>query len=219
MVARRPARRASAAAVSGVALFVGGVALGWALHGPDPRQLPAVPSVASAISAPARGNGLSVPAAVEAGANERLRRTVKTLRDEVGALQEQLRFYQRLVAPSEVLDGLRIESWAVGPGEEPRQMNFNLLLTQHVDDHDWIEGTLHVSVVGKRDGAVETLPLRQLVVAGDPADKFRFLYFQDFRGRLTLPEGFAPLRVAITAQASGAAEAMRRSFEWLEEEG
>lgn len=220
VVARHPARKVLAAAVSGLALFAAGAAVGWALRSPDAAgKLPAIPSSAPAASMPMQGSGLSVPAVVEAGANERLRRTVKSLRDELGALQEQLRFYQRLVAPSEAQDGLRIERWAVAPAEEPGQLDFTLLLTQHVDRHEWIEGTLQVSVAGEREGAAETLPLRQLVVAGDPAETFRFLYFQDFSGRLTLPQGFAPSRVAVVARLSDAADApIRRSFEWREEE-
>lgn len=161
----------------------------------------------------------SVSSTVETGANERLRRTLKALRDRIGALEEELGFYQRLVTPSERPPGFRIEHWAVAPTETPGEYSYNLLLMQIMDRHESVAGTLQVEVVGDQGGEAQTLPLEDLAVAGEEPQTFQFLYFQDFHGRMTLPPGFVPRRVAVTAQIADSAEApLERVFDWRVEE-
>lgn len=161
----------------------------------------------------------SVSSTVEAGANERLRRTLKAQRDRIGALEEELGFYQRLVAPAEGQRGFRIERWTVSATETPAEYSYNLLLMQVVGRHESIAGTLLVEVAGERGGVAQALPLAELIVAGEAPQAFQFLYFQDFRGRMTLPQGFVPSRVAVTAQITDSEQPpLERTFDWRVDE-
>ena len=157
---------------------------------------------------------------VEAGANERLRRTIKELRDRIGALEEEARFYRRLVAPSEAERGFRIERLTIEGTPQPARYAYRLLLTQIVDRHDWIEGDVLVELSGERRGEPERHAVADLVSDEDFASGFRFLYFQEFSGEFSLPDGFVPRAVAVTAQVrDDAGTRIRESFDWLVEEG
>lgn len=156
---------------------------------------------------------------VEAGANERLRRTIKELRDRIGALEEEARFYRRLVAPSEAERGFRIERLVIAATPQPERYAYRLLLTQIVDRHNWIEGDVLVELSGERAGEPERHALEHLVSDDDFATGFRFLYFQEFSGEFSLPEGFVPRAVAVTAQVQDDEETrVRESFDWVVEE-
>ena len=157
---------------------------------------------------------------VEAGANERLRRTIKELRDRIGALEEEARFYRRLVAPSEAERGFRIERLTLSATPEPARYAYRLLLTQIVDRHNWIEGEVLMELSGEREGEPERHAVADLVSDDDFTTGFRFLYFQEFSGEFSLPEGFVPRAVAVTAQVQDDAETrLRESFDWVVEEG
>ena len=223
VVATGPSRKLAMVAVATIAA-VAGLAVGFAsatyVGQADTRPVRNEAGVSATPIGPlVVGPAQSVSSTVEAGANERLRRTLKALRDRIGALEEELRFYQRLVTPSERPPGFRIERWAVAPTETPDEYSYNLLLMQIVDRHESIAGTLQVEVVGERGGEAQTLPLQDLAVAGEGPQTFQFLYFQDFHGRLALPSGFVPRRVAVTAQVAGSGEApLERVFDWRVEE-
>lgn len=211
--------RGLGAVVVGVALL----AVGFLVRG-------LVPAEADAVEAAPAGDidrygdldlsTVRLATVVEAGANERLRRTIKELRDRIGALEEEARFYRRLVAPSEAERGFRIERLTIEGTPQPARYAYRLLLTQIVDRHDWIEGDVLVELSGEREGEPERHAVGDLVSDEDFAAGFRFLYFQEFSGEFSLPEGFVPRAVAVTAQVhDDAGTRIRESFDWVVEEG
>lgn len=222
MVAVRPGLgflRGLGAGVAGVVLLAAGFLV---------RDL--VPSEADAVEAAPAGevdrfgdldlSTVRLATVVEAGANERLRRTIKELRDRIGALEEEARFYRRLVAPSEAERGFRIERLTIAATPQPERYAYRLLLTQIVDRHNWIEGDVLLELSGEREGEPERHAVEDLVSDDDFATGFRFLYFQEFSGEFSLPEGFAPRAVAVTARVHDDAETrIRESFDWVVEDG
>ena len=222
MVAVRPGLglvRGLGVAVAGLALLATGFLL---------RDL--VPAEADVVEAAPAGDvdrfgdldlsTVRLATVVEAGANERLRRTIKELRDRIGALEEEARFYRRLVAPSEAERGFRIERLTIAATPEPSRYAYRLLLTQIVDRHNWIEGDVLLELSGEREGEPERHAVADLVAEEDFASDFRFLYFQEFSGEFPLPEGFVPRAVAVTAQVhDDAGTRIRESFDWTVEDG
>ena len=63
------------------------------------------------------------------------------------------------------------------------------------------------------------LPLTAAAEIGEPETyplKFRFRYFQDLSGVITLPPGFAPQTVEVVARRRGAKTAdLSRTFAWM----
>ena len=176
----------------------------------DVNESPSVPELNS--------SDMRMATVVEAGANERLRRTIKELRDKIGSLEEEARFYRRLVAPSEAERGFRIERLTISATREPSTFAYQLLLTQIADQHDWLEGDVEVEVSGERDGTVERHALAALAGEEGFAGGFRFLYFQELSGKLSLPEGFVPLAVTVAASVKEGAR-VRESFDWWVDDG
>lgn len=211
--------RVLAVAIAGLALLATGFLLGHLV----PAEADAVEAAPAGAVDPLGDLDLSnvrLATVVEAGANERLRRTIKELRDRIGALEEEARFYRRLVAPSEAERGFRIERLTVAATPDPARYAYRLLLTQIVDRHNWIEGDVLLELSGERAGTPERHAVADLVSDEDFATGFRFLYFQEFSGEFALPEGFVPRAVSVTAQVhDDAGTRLRESFDWVVEEG
>jgi hypothetical protein len=155
--------------------------------------------------------------AVDSEANEELRRTIKSLRDELADAEEEVRFYRELMAPSESQKGLRIEKLDLNRVDSERY-EYRLMLTQIVDRHEWVKGDVQLSIVGLREGNEQVLSLTDLSEVEEYPLKFKFRYFQEFTGSVAIPVGFEPARILVTAQASGAERQLQRTFPWTIQE-
>jgi hypothetical protein len=154
---------------------------------------------------------------VDAEANEELRQTIKSLRDDLAETQEEVRFYRELMAPSEAQKGLRIEKLDLNR-VDPERVEYRLMLTQIVDRHEWVQGKVQMSIVGLKDGNEQVLSLTDLSEVEDYPLKFKFRYFQEFTGSVAIPSGFEPARIVVTAQASAGGRELQRTFPWTVQE-
>lgn len=160
---------------------------------------------------------------VDAQASQQLRENIKQLRDEVAALKEEVTFYKSLMAPSSVERGLQIAEFELTQAEAVDQFVYHLLLTQVEARRDWIQGSVRVDVRGRRAGAGEqfeeqVLSLTEIAQVDPYPLRFRFRYFQDLSGVLTLPEGFEPEAVVVTASRRGnRSDNLQRTFDWIVE--
>lgn len=162
---------------------------------------------------------------IDAQAVRLLRETISELRGRLAGLREEVTFYKSLMAPSSMERGLQIAEFDLSPGDESSGFIYHLLLTQTAERRSWISGEVKVEVRGERSGAdgaavEEVLSLTELADVEDYPLRFRFRYFQDFSGRMTLPEGFQPRSVRVTATpSSGSSDAAEREFDWTAEAG
>ena len=154
---------------------------------------------------------------VDAQTAQELRETIKSLRDEIGAVTEEVTFYKSLMAPSSLARGLQIAEFEVEPTLQENQFTFHVLLTQVETRRDWVQGDVSLRLRGRDQ---QVLSLTEIAEAETYPLKFRFRYFQDLSGVITLPEGFEPESVEITARRRGAKAAdLTRSFAWRAEPG
>ena len=145
---------------------------------------------------------------------QELRLTIKGLRDEIAELTEEVTFYKSLMSPSELTRGLQIADFEIRTTLVADQYRFHLLLTQVESRRDWIQGDIELLVQGKDQ---QVLSLTEIADADTYPLKFRFRYFQDLSGTISLPEGFEPESVEITARRRGAsAKNLAKSFAWHE---
>jgi hypothetical protein len=158
---------------------------------------------------------------VDAQAAAQLREDIKQLRDEAAALKEEVTFYKSLMAPSSIERGLQIAEFELSPTDVSNQFIYHLLLTQVEARRDWIQGDLRLEVRGRHRpaGAQEykevVLSLTEIAEVEPYPLKFRFRYFQDLSGKLTLPTGFLPEAVVVTAVRRGSrADDLQRAFDW-----
>lgn len=159
---------------------------------------------------------LDLTQVVDAGANEQLRRTIKILGDRIHSLEEDIRFYRRLVAPMDDDAGFNIERLHIAKTRDSERFAYTLVLTQAADRGQWVEGSLQIDVVGEEAGAERSLSLAELSEESEYPTKFGFLYFEDFGGQMTLPKGFLPQEVRVAAELD-TGRRMERVFAWTVE--
>ena len=174
---------------------------------------------------------------VDGEAARALKEDIRRLKDEVAALTEEVTFYKSLMAPSSLARGLQIADFELtaldGPG---RRYAFHLLLTQVESRRDWVQGDATLEIHGRMaaqasgvgpagqtagsESRTETservLPLTEIAEEGAYPLKYRFRYFQDLTGIISLPPGFEPERIVVRAGKRGAStDALERTFDWV----
>jgi len=141
---------------------------------------------------------------VDRRAADDFRETVRQLSDEVARLEQDVAFYKGIMAPGSGDKGLRVSKIDIVPGDRPDQYTYSVMLTQVVDNSSYIQGQAAVNVVGVRDGEKVVLPLRDLDAEVDGLGiVFRFRYFQEIKGTMTVPANFIPEQVQVVLQSQG----------------
>ncbi len=152
---------------------------------------------------------------VAQAATQSLQENLREREQEIAALRADLGFYQRLVGGSDRRT-LGVHTVTLEPVPDTRAYNFVLTLTQNLKKSALTAGTAQISLEGVRNGTVVTVPWNELAAAGGMPDlRFSFKYFQRLEGMLTLPAGFAPNRILVSASTSGG-ERTQQAFAWSE---
>jgi len=155
---------------------------------------------------------------VTSQAQEQVRVEIKDLRDQIAELEEAVAFYKSVMAPGSGENGLKIEKLDVATTTTPNVYSFRLVLTQVGDNRGYLSGNVSLNVSGRR--GEEAVRLNGSEVLADGAEtRFKFRYFQELSGRLTLPDGFEPDQLLIEAVSTGRRqEKVERSFIWQVQE-
>ncbi len=150
---------------------------------------------------------------VDKQANEIARSGLKELQDELLELKEELAFYRGIVAPDEERSGIRIERMRLS-GALPK-FRYNLMLTQVLKSAKQTSGQIEVNFDGLQNGALKSYSLKEL--SKKPSTSFKFKYFQNLEGELTLPNGFTPSGVNIeVVPQNKRADRVTKSYEWAD---
>ena len=163
---------------------------------------------------------LKLGSQVDHRATEEVRLSIEKLQNNIAGLEEEIRFYKGVMLPNVEDQGLRIERLAVSPANDPSKLRFRLVLTQVVEKHQFIQGTVEVSLVGTQDAMEKSLKLDEISDIKTNVIRFRFRYFQNIDGEITLPDAFVPREFVVSAKSSGRnPRQLNRKFEWLVGEG
>jgi len=129
-------------------------------------------------------------------------------------------FYKGVMDPSRNVRGLKIDSFELSPTGDVKRFRYKFVLTQVADNSRYVEGSVRFNLVGMLNSVKKTLALEQVSLLDSvTGEKFRFKYFQDFNGELTLPEGFTPEQVIIVAKSKGrGAVRLEEMFDWPKQE-
>lgn|GEM_PF-1369209 len=184
---------------------------------------------------------VQLTADVQQQAADQLRGDLAALHAKNAELADEVTFYKSLMAPGDLTKGLHIAELdiAISPADAnggSHSASFGLLLTQVATRRAFIGGVVRLDVIGVQrssdlllneaaddadigattSGAADdevVLSLTELAELQTYPLKFRFRYFQDLTGAMTLPPGFTPQRVLVTAQQNGK-EPLQASFPW-----
>ena len=157
---------------------------------------------------------LKVGGEIDDWATEEVRQTIEALQQQIAELNEEISFYKGVMLPNVANKGLRIERLDVS-SNAPGRVKYSLLLTQIVDKHDYVQGGVKISLHGQEGDQERSFLLSELDDEKTEAIRFRFRYFQNINGEMSLPDGFEPREVMIVAQSSGSnAQRLEKKFDW-----
>jgi hypothetical protein len=146
----------------------------------------------------------------------RARDTISGLESQVSSLRADLTFYKNIMSPTKSYKGLQVQRLELERLRDERHFSFKLVLIQVGDNKSYIDGYVTVNVVGEQDGERKVIPLKDLSEDIEDNDiRFRYRYFQDVEGVMTLPQGFELIAVQAVAKAEGKKAArVEQTFEW-----
>ena len=141
--------------------------------------------------------------AINVRAKQEIQATIGQLSDRVAQLQKDVTFYQSIMAPSKNNKGLQIQLIELSALEQNRRYAYKIMFAQVASKRKYVEGVVAVNLVGKQNSENVVLPLREVSTVQELGMKFRFKYFQEFEGKISLPEGFEPEQIQVVAQSKG----------------
>lgn len=147
-------------------------------------------------------------------ANRLLRERESEHQAELNTLQSELDFYRRLAGTGGEQTGLDVYRAELVATGSDRVFQFVLTLTQNIRRASIITGRARIDVEGTLEDRPVTLRWSQLGDGAAPEPAFRFKYFQQLEGYLTLPEAFLPTRLVVTLEAKDQRNPVRHNFEW-----
>lgn len=140
---------------------------------------------------------------------EEVRQEVIDLKAAIAGLEEENQFYRNLMSPNGDARGLNFGPVEIVRTERPRTYRYKVVVQQLATQHQVLNGTLDFNLVGRQNGEVKVLALKDISASIDSnAIKLRFKYFQNVEGELVLPEGFDPERIELEARSSGSNSAV-----------
>ena len=153
--------------------------------------------------------------AIDEQALNQARQSIVALETRNAQLRLDLGFYKKIMAPASVAKGLQIDRLSIDKNPEGG-FDLRLVLTQVGNNKLYQSGVVAVNLLGQSGDSAEAIPLRDVSPQIDDLGiKFRFRYFQDINGSLTLPDGFEPLEVQVVAQPGGKETVqVERTFLW-----
>lgn len=138
------------------------------------------------------------------------------LEEELQAAREEVEFYRGIVAPGDVQPGLRIHRFTLEEGGVPGEYHYDLVLTQLRRNDHYVTGVVDWKISGSMVGEQGELALAGVTKPSVEQLKFRFRYFQDLGGKITLPVGFEAEQVILSVKPEGKLPAVEQTFDWPE---
>lgn len=155
---------------------------------------------------------------VSRSANRELQGLLAEREEEIAGLRADVAFYERFVGATAQRRGLSVHELRLEPGGGGA-WHFTATLTQNLDRDKVSDGRLLLMVEGTRDGKLQELAWSDLRQRKDaPGVEYSFKYFQQVKGDIVLPEGFAPVRVEVSLER-GEGDPLTQSFTWADVTG
>jgi len=154
-------------------------------------------------------------AQVEKKAYAEVNNSLKALQAEIVELHGELAFYRGIISPKSASQGLHLQSYKLIPNGELRGYRYEISLTQVLKHSRLAQGKVRLNIEGIQDGRQKSLNLNQLTENQLKELKFKFKYFQNFKGNITLPEHFQAKRVSLQVLPRGREKDMiEKVFDW-----
>jgi hypothetical protein len=142
-----------------------------------------------------------------------MREELTKMHREKAELLEEVGFFRNLMTADGGPEGLRLGDFDLLRGDDTNSYNFVILVTQAAKIRRLISGQADLVIQGSMNGADTEFALAELDASSEAPLIFRFRYFQDIGGVVTLPENFVPETVIVTVRTKKG-PSVERSFPW-----
>lgn len=145
---------------------------------------------------------------------------IEELEQQLFRLQQDLAQYKGALTPKAMAPGIRIQAFELQHTDEPGVFRYKVMVSRVGNESDTVEADLHIQVQGKLNGKAAKLSLAELTGGRDESLALEFRYFQVVpangnTAELTLPTGFVPEQVHLTAERNGK-QLLEQTMEWTE---
>ena len=153
---------------------------------------------------------------IEDDTSGELKKTLSQAQTEVLELKKELAFYKSIVAPEQGKPSIVIQTIQLKKGVDG-DFDYKIMVSQQGSNERFARGTVDVSIEGKNQGAKQVLALADISDDVKKPMNFGLKYFQNFTGKLELPDGFVAesMRVKLKPK-SKTLEAVDEKFPWAD---
>ena len=149
---------------------------------------------------------------------EQLTEQQRILFNENTELKRELVFYQRIMAPEDVINGVKLESLTFIPEVSEDYYFMQLVLMQVQKKKRHIKATADLVFYGSLAGEPAEYTWNELVDDTQQQLKFSFRYFQTIEASIKFPLGFVPERVQFIGKVKGnrwnSGIKLKQNFDW-----
>lgn len=128
---------------------------------------------------------------------------IKALQQERASLKREVDLLNGLLSDNSLTAVLRLKQLMISKGGSARQYRVKFTLVQLSKEGATVKGQAKVSLTGQQGGKEVSLDLAKLTGGKSKGLKMGFKNFQKFDVTLSLPEGFDPVSVTLTADVEG----------------
>jgi len=153
---------------------------------------------------------------IDRQAAQDVRADLGELEEALQASREEIEFYRGIISPGDVKSGLRVHRFSLESGTAAGEYHYELVLTQLKRNEHHVSGVVEWKISGQMQGEPADLALADVTRPAVEQLKFRFRYFQNIAGSLTLPENFEPEQVTlqIKPEGKGKPEPVEQVLDW-----
>jgi hypothetical protein len=151
---------------------------------------------------------------IEDDTSGQLKKSLTEAQNEVLELKKELAFYKSIVAPEQgkptiVIQTIQLEKDIAG------DYDYKIMVSQQGKNDRFARGTVEVSIEGTKQGAKQVLALDSVSDDASKPMNFGFKYFQNFTGKLKLPDGFKAesMRIKLNPKAK-TLDPVDETFPW-----
>lgn len=128
---------------------------------------------------------------------------LRDLQQEKAELKREVDFLNRLLSDSAKKAVIRLDKLAIARASTDNSYRLRFTLVHLSKVGGSAKGNVFITVTGSKQGKQQQLALESLTTDKTKSLKMGFKNFQQFDVTLTLPEGFEPLNVTVSADVEG----------------
>ena len=130
-----------------------------------------------------------------------LKDTLYQDQEKIAVLEKDLAFYKAMLSPAVDEDTIYVQLFEVKNLEKSFRYQFKLIIAQKVKKRNYATGKVKVLLKGVQGEEPKILALDKVVEDKELSFKFKFKFFQTFKGYFTLPEDMKPETISIMIDA------------------